>query len=231
MISAPIQSPEVQPEPGRLEETVWVAALRAGDEAAYERLVREKGRWLLGLARHMLGNEEDARDVVQETFLAAFRGVGRFHGQCLLGTWLRKIAVNQCLMKIRSRARKPAESIETHLPKFLEDGHQAEASQEWLVPADLAVERRELRTLVKSSIEKLPVNYRTVLVLRDIEELDSCEVAKLLALTPNTVKVRLHRARQALRALLDPHLRPGVTNEGREARPLHPRVGELGITQ
>ena len=86
-------------------------------------------------------------------------------------------------------------------------GHRANVGARWPESADKAVERRETRTLVRSCIDRLPDSYRTVLLLRDIEELDTEEAARLLGVTPNAVKVRLHRARQALRGLLDPHLR------------------------
>jgi RNA polymerase sigma-70 factor (ECF subfamily) len=197
--------PISQMAPSPPDETDFVARLQAGDELAFEELVRAQSRRLLGLCRRLLANEEDARDVVQETFVAAFRSVDRFRADSRLSTWLSRIAVNQALMKLRSRRRKPEQSIEDLLPRFLEDGHQAVSSQSWCLPADTAVEQKEVRALVHVNIERLPENYRTVLMLRDIEEMDTDEVARLLGVSNNTVKVRLHRARQALRSLLAPH--------------------------
>ena len=181
--------------------------LRAGEEAAFEELVRTYSGRLLALARRILSSPEDSRDVVQETFLAAFQSLDRFRGDAKLLTWLSRITVNHALMRLRTRRRKPESPIEDLLPQFLPDGHQARPSARWDVSVDTEVERREVFGLVRSAIDELPDNYRTVLLLRDIEELSTEEAAQMLGITANTVKVRLHRARQALRSLLEPHFR------------------------
>ncbi len=187
-------------------ETALIRAIRAGDEAACERVVRQQSGRILGTARRLLSNEEDARDAVQDAFLSAFRSIEGFQGASRLSTWLHRIVVNAALMKLRMRRRKPEQSIDELLPEFLEDGHQTPRSVKWSEPyAEL--ERRETHALVHQCIDQLPVSYRTVLILRDIEELDTEETAKLLGVTQNAVKIRLHRARQALRTLLDPHFR------------------------
>ena len=191
------------------EEQTLLAALRGGDDRAYERLVNEHGGRMLAVARRMLRNDEEARDALQEAFLLAFRGLPRFAGQSRLGTWLHRIVVNASLMKLRSRRAHPEESIEPLLPTFLDDGHSAVSYGDWPESADLLLERSEIRERVRSSIDRLPDTYRTVLLLRDIEELDTPEVAEALGISPNAVKIRLHRARQALRELLDPQLRQG----------------------
>jgi RNA polymerase sigma-70 factor, ECF subfamily len=191
------------------EERALLAALRGGDERAYERLVREHGGRMLAVARRMLRNDEEARDTLQEAFVLAFRGLPRFEGQSRLGTWLHRIVVNAALMKLRSRRARPEESIEPLLPTFLDDGHAVTTYGEWPESADRLLERAEVRERVRASIDRLPATYRTVLLLRDIEELDTGEVAAELGISPNAVKIRLHRARQALRELLDPHLRLG----------------------
>ena len=110
-------------------------------------------------------------------------------------------------MKLRTRRRKPEQSIEDLLPAFQPDGHHVERFQAWNEPADLAVSRAEVSAIVRKAIDQLPDGYRIVLLLRDIEEKDTAETAAILGLTPNAVKIRLHRARQALRTLLDPHFR------------------------
>jgi RNA polymerase sigma-70 factor (ECF subfamily) len=108
---------------------------------------------------------------------------------------------NAALMKLRSRRRRPETSIDDLLPRFDEDGHFAEPVTAWDESAGL-LERHETRTMVRRAIAALPASHRTVLVLRDIEELDTDETAARLGITPNAVKTRLHRARLALRALL-----------------------------
>ena len=155
------------------------------------------------------GNEEDARDVVQDAMLSAFRSIDRFEGTARISTWLHRIVVNAALMKIRTRRRKPEESLEPLLPTFRDEGgHMAEIAA-WDEPADRLAEQEETRRLVRDAILALPEGYRDVLILRDIQELDTAETAKALGVTANAVKIRLHRARQALRTRLDPHLRRG----------------------
>jgi RNA polymerase sigma-70 factor (ECF subfamily) len=193
-----------------IDEAALLAGLRAGDEAAFEKLVRTYGGRLLAVAQQFLHNEEDARDAVQDAFLSAFRAIGSFGEGSRVSTWLHRIVINAALMKLRTRRRKPEESLDDLLPKFLEDGHRADPGPEGNEPTDVAMQRQETRALVRECINRLPDTYRTVLLLRDIEELDTEETARLLGVSPNAVKIRLHRARQALRTLLDPHFRGDV---------------------
>jgi RNA polymerase sigma-70 factor (ECF subfamily) len=202
--SAPRRSAPAEPT-ALAAERALLDALRAGDDAACEELVRRHGAHLLAVARRLLGDGEDARDAVQDAFASAFRAIGSFAGEARLSTWLHRIAVNAALMKLRTRRRRPEQPIDDLLPVFEADGHRRDPGGPWQ-PAE-RLERRELRKRVRDAIEQLPEGYRTVLVLRDIEELDTAEVAELLGVTAGVVKTRLHRARQALRALLDPHLR------------------------
>lgn len=189
------------------DEAALLAALRANDESAFEELVRRHGGKMLAAARRLLSSEDDAQDVLQEAFVAAFRAIRGFEGKSQLGTWLHRIVVNAALMRLRARRRRPEQSIEGLLPRFLDDGHQAEPAVEWRASAEDLLQRDEHRDLVRTAIDELPENYRTVLQLRDIEELDTQETAEMLGIDANTVKVRLHRARQALRTLLDRHFR------------------------
>lgn len=197
-------SPDLSADDARL-----LAQLRAGDDAAYEQLVRSYSPRLLAVARRIVGNDEEARDVIQDAFLNAFRSLRNFHGDARLSTWLHRIVVNSALMKLRTRKRKPEESIEPLLPSFLADGHYAEKFSSWGEQADEVLARGEIQALVRDRIDELPDGFRTVLVLRDIEGLDTEETARLLDTTPNAVKIRLHRARAALRTLLAPHVDRG----------------------
>lgn len=182
------------------DDAMLVARLQRGDGDAYEALVRAHGGRLLSVARRFLGNNEDAQDVVQEAFVKAFKAIGRFEERAQLHTWLHRILVNTALMKLRSQRRRPEESIEDLLPTFKADGHQATESREW---SDAVFERKETAGIVRKAIAQLPEVYRVVLMLRDIEELDTAETAAVLGTSTTVVKVRLHRARQALRTLLD----------------------------
>jgi RNA polymerase sigma-70 factor (ECF subfamily) len=196
--------------PQALEEAELVGRLRAGDDDAYATLVKQQAGRMLAVARRMLGSEEDAQDVVQEAFLSAFKAIDRFEGTSRLSTWLHRIVVNAALMKIRSSKRRPEMPIEELLPTFLEDGHLAVMPAEWKKTAQDVLESKETRAMVRGLIDELPELYRNVLLLRDIEGLDTKETADLLEVSPNAVKIRLHRARLALRTLLDPHMREGV---------------------
>ena len=177
-----------------------VARLQRGDSAAFEALVRGHGGRLLSVARRLLGSNEDAEDAVQETFIKAFKAIHTFEERSQLHTWLHRIVVTTSLMKLRERRRKPQASIEDLLPSFTADGHQTTECHEW---SDAVFERRETASIVRQAIETLPGHYRAVLVLRDIEERDTAETAALLGASATVVKVRLHRARQALRTVLD----------------------------
>lgn len=185
------------------DELALVAGLRAGSADAFETLVRTTSGRLLAVARRIVVSEEDARDVLQEAYTSAFKALPKFEGQAKLSTWLHRIVVNTALMRLRTRKRKPEESIEPLLPSFKDDGHRADAAADWADGADVALERAETRAFVRAQIDTLPDSYRTVLLLRDIEELTTAEVAGMLGISENAVKIRLHRARQALRALLD----------------------------
>lgn len=190
----------------RAADAQLLAALRARAPGAYEQLVRSHGGRMLAVARRLLSSEEDARDAVQEAFLNAFRNIDRFEGQALLSTWLHRIIVNVSLMKLRSRKRKPEESLDHLLPAFKDDGHFAERFESGTEPADQRLAREEEQAAVRAAIDELPDHYRTILLLRDIEGIGTQEVAEQLGITPNAVKLRLHRARQALRTLLAPKL-------------------------
>lgn len=191
-------------------EAALLERLRCGDEDASEHLVRLYGGRMLATARRLLPNEDDARETVQEAFLSAFRAIGGFSGNSKLSTWLHRIVVNAALMKIRSRRNRREESIDDLLPCFDEQGEWISGMPTSDAPSDL-LERRQTRAIVRQCIDRLPQPYRTVLMLRDIEELDTEEVASLLHVTPNAVKIRLHRARQALRTLLEQAVRDSPT--------------------
>jgi len=187
--------------PSRQEsDAELVARLQRGDDSAFEAIVRAHSGRLLSVARRFLGNNEDAQDAVQDAFIRAYKAIHTFEARAQLHTWLHRILVNTALMKLRERRRRPTESIEDLLPTFTNDGHRAVASRDW---SDAVLERKETAGIVREAIAMLPDQYREVLVLRDIEDKDTAEAAEILGTTSNVVKVRLHRARQALRTLLD----------------------------
>lgn len=199
----------VTPFPVAVDEATLVAGLRRGDDAAFELLVRTYGGRLLQVARRFL-REEDARDALQEAFLSAFKSIHRFDGNAKISTWLHRIVVNAALMRLRKKSTKVEESLEPLLPTFLEDGHRENPGQGWPESPEETVGREQMRGIVRNAIDRLPFKYRSVVLLRDIEELSGAETGELLGLTPNAVKVRLHRARRALRELLEPQILEGA---------------------
>jgi len=199
-------------------ESSLLDALRAGQQAGYERLVREHGGRMLSTALRIMGREEDARDAVQDALLSVFKSIGGFDGNSKLSTWLHRIVVNACLMRLRARGRRPEVSIENLLPRFDRWGHRDNPGPAWNPSPEAGIECDRLRLAVREAIDLLPDGYREVLVLRDLEEVDTEATAQALGLTPGAVKTRLHRARQALRALLVNHVgrqgRAGDTADG-----------------
>jgi RNA polymerase sigma-70 factor (ECF subfamily) len=187
-------------------ESELVTRIRAGERSACECFVRQYGSRLFAVAIRYLGNEHDAADAVQDAFMSAFRSIGSFAGNARLDTWLHRIVVNACLMKLRGRRRHSAVPIEDLLPSFDKAGNHTCQIAPWRVQAHDVVERAELRQQVRACIDQLPDGYRTILVMRDMDGLDTDETARLLGLNAGAVKTRLHRARQALRTLLVPHL-------------------------
>jgi len=185
-------------------EREFLDRLRAGDEQAFAELVREHGGRMLAVARRFLRSSEDIADAVQEAFLAVFRSLGSFQGSSALSTWLHRILVNACLMKLRTRSRRRECSVEDLLPRFDEAGRHAGPVRRWMEDPHELLAADEARQVVRRAIGRLPDPLRVVLLLRDIEELDTAETARLLGITQSNVKTRLHRARQALRALLEP---------------------------
>lgn len=203
-MNAPERSQDRTPQAA--EERALVEQLRKGEETAFTLMVRTYGPRMLAVAHRFMGHEQDAQDAVQDAFLSAFRGIDRFQSEAKLSTWLHRITVNAALMRLRSRRRRPERQINELLPKFLEDGHMAAVGGQWKISLVEAVENEEMREVVRRSIDDLPESYRVVLLLRDIEQRSTEETAELMDISVGAVKTRLHRARLALRTLLDPYM-------------------------
>ena len=187
----------------KTDERALVESLKRGDDRAYEQLVRHHGGAMLAVARRFLRQEDDARDAVQDAMIAAFKAVRFFREDARLSTWLHRITVNACLMKMRAARRRPTTSIEELLPHFDDTGHRVELESERERLVEDAIDAPLLRARVRACIAKLPDAYRAVLLCRDIEELDTAETAQLLGISTENVKTRLHRARQALRGMIE----------------------------
>jgi len=168
------------------------------------------------LALRLMRNDPmEAEDVLQETFISAFRALDRFEGRSLLSTWLYRIAYNAALMRLRKR-KLPTVSIDEPLTN--EEGDPIPRQLvDWSAVPDQVLLNNELRRALDTAVAALPATLRSVFVLRDIEGLSTAETAAILDLTQTNVKVRLHRARLALRERLSPYLEPARAGGRREA--------------
>jgi RNA polymerase sigma-70 factor (ECF subfamily) len=180
-----------------------VERLRARDEQAFETMVRRYGGRMLATARRLLGNENDANDAVQQAFISVFKSIAGFNGEAKLLTWLHRIVVNAALAQMRYRRRRHELAIDDLLPRFDEEGRWASDVASQSASREEVTGGRETQEMARRCIDLLPEAYRSVLILRDIEELNTVEVAEMLAVTPNAAKIRLHRARQALKTLIE----------------------------
>jgi RNA polymerase sigma-70 factor (ECF subfamily) len=171
-----------------------------------EQFVRENAHWMLVLAERMLKDKALAEDVVQEALINALRSMNRFEERSSLKTWLHRITVNAALSKMRKQKSLAEESIDELLPEF--DRYDCRVEQPWpnLASAEEISANADTRARVTEGIDALPEPYRLVLLLRDIDGYDTAESAKLLEITEANVKVRLHRARAALKKILEPIL-------------------------
>jgi len=179
------------------------ARAAAGEEPAFEELVSRYRARVYRLACR-LTDEGEAKDVLQETFLAAYRGLPAFRAESRFSTWLYRIATNAALMHRRARARRPAESLEAFLPRFDADGGHAAEPADLLAAsrADELLDRKLLGEKARAGLDRLPDIYRDAFVLRDLEELTTAEVAELLGIDAAAVRQRVHRARLMLRGYL-----------------------------
>lgn len=182
-------------------------SLAGQDKAATEQFVRANIGWMLAVAKRIVVDANIAEDVVQDAFSNVFRNLKTFRGDAALKTWVHRIVVNQALMALRKQRRRNELPIDDLLPEFDDAGcriddpsslsHLARTPEALLLSSDR-------RQQVLASIDRLPDSYRVVLMLRDIEEMSTSEVAEMTGLTETNVKVRLHRARAALKKLLSP---------------------------
>ncbi len=171
------------------------------------KLVREHITWMVALAERILADRALAEDAVQDAFISAFHAWGTFEGRSTVTTWLHRITVNSCLMKMRQLKQRAEQPIDDNLPQFDQNSCRIETPWNHLASVEDILENEHLSTLVRKNINNLPEQYRNVLLLRDIEGYNTEEVAALLDISVSNVKVRLHRARTVLKKRLEPILR------------------------
>jgi RNA polymerase sigma-70 factor (ECF subfamily) len=188
------------------EELVQRARLR--DVAAFEELIDRHEEKIYRLAMRFVRNESDAREVLQETFLSAWRNLESFQGKAQFASWLYRVAVNASLMLLRSQRRHPQVAVEDVTAEALgEAARDAGAGagpilgvgDDWSKRPDEQLQSAELRRHIQAAVDGLPESQRAVFLLRDVDGLSTEETGDLLGVTVPTVKTRLHRARLALR--------------------------------
>lgn len=192
--------------PESRNEARIIASILAGNSHEFHNLIRPHERSVYVMALSLLHNEADAEDVAQEAFLKAFRNLASFRGDSKFGTWLISITLNEARSRLRSRNNVKIESLD----EPSEDGHSHVTPallRDWREIPSETLERKEVRGLLQQAITDLPLIYREVFLLRDIEELSVSESAEALGITIASVKVRLHRARLMLQKKLVPQLK------------------------
>ena len=182
-------------------------ALAPDHDIDREELVRSNIGWMLALAERLLRDRGLAEDTVQDAFLRAFDGLAGFEGRASIESWLHRITVNTALTKLRQLKRLAEQSIDEHLPEFDRYDCRIEAPWTRLASVEQVMDHHDVRRQVQDAIDRLPDAYRIVLQLRDLEEFNTSEVAAMLEISETNAKVRLHRARAALKKLLEPILR------------------------
>ncbi len=188
-----------------LDDSALVELARAHHEGAIRTIVRRYNQRLFRVARAIVHNDTDAEDVVQVTYVKAFSHLDGFRGEAQFSTWLTRIAVNEASGRLRSRRPQAAvEDIDLAAPD------SARIIQFPLLKAqpdpEAEMSRTEIRALLEQAVDTLPEGFRAVFVLRDIEGMSTEETAEQLALKPETVKTRLHRARRLMRAAIEDRL-------------------------
>lgn len=180
-------------------DTELVRKAQADDDRAFGELVSRYESKVFSLALKMLRNPEDAEDVLQDTFLRAYRGIKSFQGTSTFSTWIYRITANSALMRLRKK-QLPTVSIEDQ-----EENETPVSVVDWTPGPVEQLLNSELRKVMEEAIEGLPPEFRQVFILRDVEELSNADVAEILDLSVAAVKSRLHRARLKVRNRLAPY--------------------------
>lgn len=183
----------------REEELYLVQEAQGGDTASFEKLVLSNQTRVYNLALRMVGNEEDASDMSQEAFIKAYNSIDGFRGDSRFSVWLYRLTTNVCLDFLRSKSRKQHDSLTYQDDE--DDGRELDIPDERFSPDTLA-EKKELREAVRRGLEKLPDDYKVILLLREIEGLSYEEISLVLSLETGTVKSRIFRARKKLCGIL-----------------------------
>jgi RNA polymerase sigma-70 factor (ECF subfamily) len=198
--------PQLSSNPALAADCELVRRAAARDEAAFRIIMGRHNQRLYRIARSILRNDSEAEDAVQEAYLHAFMNLNRFRAESSLGTWLSRITINEALGRLRKErlvVDVNREEPNRHEADMMAFPHSAAAED-----PERTMAQREILKLVEQAADDLPEGFRTVLVIRVVEGMSTEETATLLDLQPETVKTRLHRARQLIRNRLDAQIGP-----------------------
>lgn len=216
----PTQEQPVEVHP----DVALVERARAGDTAAFDKLVRQYERQIFRVAQHITQNREDAEDITQDVFFKAYQKLNQFQGNSKFSTWLVRIAVNESLMRLRKRKTSKTVSMDEDVQT--EEGAIPRDFAEWRPNPEQLYGQGELSQILRKTIQGLPPGFRTVFTLRDVENLSTEETAEALGLSVPAVKSRLLRARLQLRERLSRYFKQGSTastlmsgSKGQEGQP------------
>jgi RNA polymerase sigma-70 factor, ECF subfamily len=209
------QLPLTGTDPRTVREAEMIARILAGERELFYDLIKPYERSVFITAYSVVRSEADAEEIAQEAILKAYKALGRFRGDSKFSTWLVRITLNEALM----RRRRSRPGSEVPLEEFIDDADgdfTPAVLTDWREIPSEALDRKELRDLLQRAIDELPQNYREVLIMRDVREMNIAETAQLLGVSEGVVKTRLFRARLMMQKIVAPQLQAqGRKNYGR----------------
>ncbi|MCM8809851.1 MAG: sigma-70 family RNA polymerase sigma factor [Candidatus Omnitrophica bacterium] len=187
-----------------MNELELVEKAKSGDNKAFEELVRRTQNKIYNLGLKILGNKDDAADLLQETYIKAYESLPNFEGKSSFYTWLYKIATNFALMKLRKEKYKKISIDEI---KQASNGNYKFEISDWSNNPHIQYKNEELKDILNEAINSLPPKYKTIFILHDIDGLSISEISEILSLSISTIKTRIHRSRLYLREKLSEYFK------------------------
>ena len=184
------------------DESELIQGVKNGNAEAFEHLFSRYSPRIYRQAMHLLGNEAEAEEIMQEVFLTLYEKASTFRGDAAISTWLYRLTANAAISRLRRRTRRQEVLVDDYLPQFQEDGHHAQSVVDWSMDLEQSLVRDEACQLLRQAIDELRPLDKAVVVLSDLEELPQRETSEILGLSVSAVKARLHRARLFLRGQL-----------------------------
>lgn len=192
-----------------MNEDFLIKKAKKGDSAAFSALMEQHFAMIYNLALRMSGNPDDASDLTQEVMIKLFKNIGAFESKSKFSTWVYRVASNTCLDELRKIKRKKTVSLDAEYET--EDGSVGYEAEDTAPTPDVSAERSELKTIVAKAVSRLGEEYRTAVILRDINGLSYTEIAEVIGCSVGTVKSRISRGRANLKEILEKDFKIGGT--------------------